>query len=976
MRKSVHVALLLVGVFAVSAAAWEMAPQAAAKVDPRLLLLYKDPARVAYGLGKTITIQGPSIDQAVVPVVAKTTATDIALERCGALVGTRLGDIVTLRIPVDRLEELATLSEVEAIEASYKMYNLLDVSVPECGGHDVHTGSPPYFGTGVIVGLLDSGIDPYHGDFGDNFGNPRTIWIWDQWDQNGPPPGGYTYGREWTKSQIAAGQCTMNDPGAHGTHCSGIAAGDGAASNSGYMGMAPDAKIMMVANLADDIFTYGYAPPWYSQPYTYGSLDGLAWLQSKAQSEGMPMVVSWSQGVTMGPHDGSTLFETGVNNFIQQYDVPVVIAAGNEGYSDLHAQGTVTTGTPLVISFSTGQAGDPLNGDVPFEMWYKAGDQMAIEIRDPTGQWGPQYGPNETTWPGYVAGNGDTVWVYSTSSHPVNGKGYFLLDLWNYGQGVGQGTWQIRISAANGLPQGGLADLWFERNRTVWWTDHVSQQTTLGMPGTCTQGICVASYNTKLQWQGYDGQWWQINETVGDISGFSSRGPRADGYQKPDISAPGQIIASALASGAAQQYMQQQPGIVDPDGVHVLFQGTSMACPHVAGTVALMLEKDPNLSYTQIKQHLVNTARTDQYTGGVWNNEFGWGKLDAKGAVDAIGGGGGDVVDLIYDDGDPYSGYYWSSAGSGSGVRMTPPQYPATILRLSYYITSLDAGGTGGNGSFSARVYDFTGNPGSQLLSANVTPPATGWVQVDVSSQNVSVTREFVAAMIYDGVNTPAYGYDQSDNGRGWDYSGGWSQWPETYFMRATVQTGTAVELASFTASALEGAVRLEWEVADQTDHAGFNVYRSDMPDPHGMELLTSELIQADSYLDGTVLPGRAYYYWLEDVDVYGLGNVHGPVEVTTVGGPATVWLAAPRPNPTSGPVLVRFCVPRPGEASVALYNMAGRKVASLAETRRVSAGWQEVRWEPDEGVLAAGRYLCKLSFEGAEASKPIVVVR
>ncbi len=972
MRRSLSAVLLVLSVFAVCAAAWEMAPQAAAKVDPRLLLLYKDQSRLAYGLGKTITIQGPSVDQAVVPVIVKTVASDARLERCGAVVGTRLGDVVTLRIPVDRLEELASLPEVEAVEASYKMQNLLDVSVPECGGHDVHTGSPPYFGTGVIVGLLDTGIDPYHGNFQDNYGNPRTIWIWDQWDQNGPPPSGYTYGREWTKSQIAAHQCTMNDPGAHGTHCAGIAAGDGAASASGYMGMAPDAKIMMVANLSDDIFTYGYAPPWYSQPYTYGALDGLAWLRSKAQSEGMPMVVSWSQGVTMGPHDGSTLFEQGVDNFIQQYDVPVVIAAGNEGYSNLHAQATISAGSSVEISFSTGSAGDPLNGDVPFELWYSLGNQMYIEIMDPTGAWGAQWGPDETSWPGYVANTGDTVWVYSNSNHPVSHKGYFLLDLWNYGQGVAQGTWKIRVTST----QNDQADLWFERNRTVWWTDHVSQQTTLGMPGSCDEGICVASYNTKLQWQGYDNQWYQINETVGDISGFSSRGPRADGYQKPDISAPGQIIASALASGAASSYIQNQPAIVDLDGVHVLFQGTSMACPHVAGAVALMLEKDPNLSYTQIKQHLVNTARTDQYTGSVWNNAFGWGKLDAKAAVDAVGGGGGEIVDLIYDDGDPASGYTWGSAGTGSGARMTPPQYPAKILKLSYYITSLDATGTGGNGSFSAKAYDFTGSPGSQLLSVDVTPAATGWVQVDVSSQNVNVNREFVAAMIYDGVNTPGFGYDEQDNGRAWDlWSWGWEAWNETYFMRATVQTGTAVELTSFTASPLEGAVQLEWEVADQTDHAGFNVYRSEQSEPQGMDLLTADLIQAGSYLDGTVLPGRTYYYWLEDVDVYGLGTVHGPAEVTTLGGPATVWLAAPRPNPTSGPVTLRFCLPRAGTVAMALYDVAGRKVASMLDGT-CAAGWQEIRWEPTEGALATGRYLCKLDFGGAEATRPIVVVR
>ncbi len=826
MRKSPPVALLLVGVLAVSGLAWEMAPHAAAKVDPRLVLLYKDPADLAYGLGKSINIQGPSIDQAVVSVLVKTAATDAELEQCGAEVSTRLGHIVTARIPVDRLEELASIPHVVAIEASYKLFDVLDVSVPECGGADVHTGSPAYTGAGVMVGLLDTGIDPTHPDFLDATGKTRVLYIWNQWDGAGPPPSGYTYGREWTKAQIDAGQCTMNDPGAHGSHCAGIAAGDGSSSASGYVGMAPDANLVVVSNYIEDLLTYGYAPPWYATSSTFGSLDGLAYMQDRAQSEGMPLVVSWSQGAGMGPHDGSTLLEQAVDEFIATNDVPVVIAAGNEQLSDRHARGSVTTATPLVITFNTGTAGvHTPNADVFFELWYSYGDRMTVQIAPPGAGWGPAYGPDETSWPEYTASNGDKVRIYSTSDHPVSHKGYFLIWLHD-AAGVGQGDWRMRVTADNDLPQGGQVDMWFERTAFAYCVDHVSYETTLTMPGSAGGAITVGAYNTKLQWQDVDGWWWYIpSETLHDIASFSSNGPTADLRQKPDISAPGQVIASVLSSGASPFYLQDPTmrAWVDPDEVHVLMAGTSMAAPHVAGAVALMLEREPNLGHQPIKQILTATARTDQYTGSVWNKAFGWGKLDAKAAVDAV---------------------------------------------------------------------------------------------------------------------------------------------------------GEAVDLASFTASAVEGAVRLEWQVADQRDHAGFHLYRCAEPELEGMTRINATLIRGNSYTDGTVLPGTTYYYWLEDVDVNGLGNVHGPVEATTVGGPATVWLGTPRPNPTSGPVSVRFCVPRAGEASVALYNMVGRKVASLVEAKQVGAGWQDVRWGPAEGTLAAGRYLCKLSFEGAEAGKPVVVVR
>ncbi len=335
-------------------------------------------------------------------------------------------------------------------------------------------------------------------------------------------------------------------------------------------------------------------------------------------------------------------------------------------------------------------------------------------------------------------------------------------------------------------------------------------------------------------------------------------------------------------------------------------------------------------------------------------------------------------IDLIYDDGTPDAGgYYWSGAGYGSGVRMTPPQYPAKVLRLSYYINTVDYLGLG-DGSFTATVYDFTDAPGSELLSVPVTPTTTGWFDVDVSGYNLTVQQEFLSAMIYDGASTPTFGFDTANNGRGWDYyvDSGWEFWPETYFMRATVQIPTAVELTSFTAAALEGAVRLDWQTAGELDHAGFAVYRSEQPEVEGMRALNTTLIQGDSYLDGTVLPGRTYYYWLEDVDLFGLGSVHGPVEVTTVGGPATVWLAAPRPNPCPGVVTVRFCLPREGEVSLALYDMAGRKVASVHDGARMGAGWHEASWGPSDGALPAGRYLCRVRFGDSEASRPLVVVK
>jgi hypothetical protein len=152
-------------------------------------------------------------------------------------------------------------------------------------------------------------------------------------------------------------------------------------------------------------------------------------------------------------------------------------------------------------------------------------------------------------------------------------------------------------------------------------------------------------------------------------------------------------------------------------------------------------------------------------------------------------------VELIYDDGEPASGYYWNTYGNGFGVQMSAQAYPAKVIRLSYYLSGL-AGSGSGNGSFTAYVIDYDGWPDVPLTTGiPVTPSSTGWIDVDVSSQNLTVSRDFVVAMIYDGVNTPSLGYDDVDNGRSWDYMYDfdfdiyyWAEWGQTYFIRATVE--------------------------------------------------------------------------------------------------------------------------------------------------------------------------------------------
>jgi len=114
----------------------------------------------------------------------------------------------------------------------------------------------------------------------------------------------------------------------------------------------------------------------------------------------------------------------------------------------------------------------------------------------------------------------------------------------------------------------------------------------------------------------------------GGIASFSAWGPTRDGRIKPDVVAPGTVIASARSNAIGEQES-------DPDAFHRILSGTSMATPHVAGVIALMLQYDSHLQATDIPGILRQNARLDANTGALTNGSpvWGFGKIDARTAT-------------------------------------------------------------------------------------------------------------------------------------------------------------------------------------------------------------------------------------------------------------------------------------------------------------------------------------------------------
>jgi hypothetical protein len=224
-----------------------------------------------------------------------------AVRTHGGVVKMSTGRITSARIPVARVEALAAEVAVERFEFSLDPGQVFNDTMRVRNRIDlVHAGQAPlpqaYDGTGVVVGIIDSGLDHTHGDFKDANGRTRIVKYWDQTlpfnAQLTPQP--YGYGQVWDSTMINNGQMTSVDqPGlnGHGTTVTGTAAGNGLA-NGRHKGAAPGSSIIVVSSKFN-------SPNWRSVV-----ADGVKYILDEAEAMGKPAVINASLGTYYGSHDG------------------------------------------------------------------------------------------------------------------------------------------------------------------------------------------------------------------------------------------------------------------------------------------------------------------------------------------------------------------------------------------------------------------------------------------------------------------------------------------------------------------------------------------------------------------------------------------------------------------------------------------------------------------------------------------------
>ena len=554
------------------------------------------------------------------------------------------GNIASISCDLNTLSQLIEkkiISYAEFIEPRKTLTN--DTMIVKNRIKAVKLGTAPlpmaYDGTGIVVGIIDSGTDFAHPDFKDAFGNSRIKFLWDQVPLAGSTvPQPYNYGIEWTDTQINANQCTHSDLPhfGHGTHVSGIATGNGLA-NGTHHGVASKADIVVVA------LDFNKTGPTIA--------DAVQYIFSKATLLGKPCVINASVGDYYGSHDGTDLEAKLIETMVQNVPGRVMVAAaGNAGNIKHHVKTQ-----PLLndTSFTWIK-----KNNSTLEYWCYADTNNIKNVQISVGaNRNNNFNLGRVGFKNYNYGltsiksdtlryNGNQIGIIKTSAS-INPYGVYELYIKILADTLNL-KWRIESKGV------GMHDAWnFDFISTglpssfsyPWITKYVMPDfnSTIVSSFQCLNDvITVANYvniNNYYDVTGTLQSWAALNpgENVNNLAASSSWGPTRDNKQKPDIAATGAGVFSAIALGMQANLIANAPQVIAQGSMHIQGGGTSAASPVVAGLAALYLQKNPTSTSMQVKNAITNCAYFDSYTGtNLPNYRWGYGKLDGFAAMTCI----------------------------------------------------------------------------------------------------------------------------------------------------------------------------------------------------------------------------------------------------------------------------------------------------------------------------------------------------
>lgn len=501
----------------------------------------------------------------------------------------------------DTVGFLYEITAIEDIELPKELYiNNLNNMISTCIVTAQSENGYGLSGEGVIVGIIDTGIDYTHPDFRTPDGLTRILSFWDQ-SGSGNPPDGFTFGREYTSGELNAALASPDpiavtgqlDIKGHGTAVAGIAAGGGI-SDPYQIGVAPKADIIAVRVL----------PAGNDYSRSTELMRALKYVTDKARSFAKPVAINISYGMNEGAHLGDSLFEEYITAMSNLWKTSIIIPTGNEGGSGHHYYGTISSGETKNIEFFTASG---LNRFY-ISLWKNFTDNISAELILPDGA---------TTG---IITQENRVRTLNTRELSINmiynqptrysvSQEIFFDIKATEGNFVKAGVWIIRLRAEAIVD--GKFNIWLPTVEEVTTGTYFSAPDnfgTLTIPSTSAKVIRVAGYNDSLD----------------SAAEFSGRGFENLALPIPDITAPAVGISAPRIGGGYDSYT-----------------GTSFAAPFATGTAALMMETGivrgnaPYMYGERIKAYLRRGAiRTDgvKYP----NPTSGYGRLCAAASIAEI----------------------------------------------------------------------------------------------------------------------------------------------------------------------------------------------------------------------------------------------------------------------------------------------------------------------------------------------------
>ncbi|MCU9812404.1 MULTISPECIES: S8 family peptidase [Paraclostridium] len=510
--------------------------------------------------------------------------------------------ILPVRDP-NRYTKMLKVKSVKSFEPSIVMNQLGTISrdisngitaKEEIGANFLQNNSNiPITGRGVLVAIIDSGIDYLHEDFIYPDKTSKIAYIWDQ-TIDGKPPKDYTIGTEYTREDInraiqSNDKNLTKDESGHGTMLSGICSGLGNI-NKQYSGVAPDSELIVV-----------------KLKKIYGNYDssffqaGIRYAYLKAIELKKPIVINLSLG-------SNSLIGAAQKVLKEEptftKGVSIVSAVGNEGNTQTHSMGKIDfVGQQKDIELEIFEDESLLE----INIWINKPDKISASIVAPSGEQSKYIkvaNYNEVTGLFDL----EATWYVITYIYPTkySGQEQITVLLKNATKGI----WKIRLRGeyiTNGVYNAYLPNRAIINPGTKF-RDSISSYT-INYPSTYGDVIGTGAFNLL------ENSIWPP----------SSRGPTINGLGRPDIVAPGVNIISTY-----------------PGNSYATITGTAASGAYLAGAVILYLQYAVVDNYYPLKG-FTNMIRTYIQAGAKRNSEivypndiYGYGLLDIRGAFEQL----------------------------------------------------------------------------------------------------------------------------------------------------------------------------------------------------------------------------------------------------------------------------------------------------------------------------------------------------